>query len=348
MALQELVIVNPSRKTTKRRRTNKKRNVKNMARRKVSRRTTPARRKTTARRKTARKTTTRRRKAPARRKTTKRKTTTRRRKAPARRKTTRRKTTTRRRKAPARRKTTRRKTTTRRRKAPARRKTTRRRKSPARRKTTRRKTTRRRKSPARRRTSRRRSVSRRKTASRRRSVSRKMSIKAAMKWTRTNLMKFEMMAALAGGLAISSTLPLLVEGALAKVGITGYNLTTGYKGAAVSLAAAGVGGYALYSLAGVSAQTAGLFTVAAMLPAALLALNTAGLNFLPTITVQNNPFSAAAANGLYGILGNPSSVIDEPLFGGYHDGMHAGAHMPVMSGHAGDMFGLGGKEINLF
>ena len=173
-----------------------------------------------------------------------------------------------------------------------------------------------------------------------------MSIKAAMKWTRTNLMKFEMMAALAGGLAISSTLPLLVEGALAKVGITGYNLTTGYKGAAVSSAAAGVGGYALYSLAGVSAQTAGLFTVAAMLPAALLALNTAGLNFLPTITVQNNPFSAAAQSGLYGILGNPGSVIDEPIFGGYHDGMHAGAHMPVMG--AGDMFGLGGKEINLF
>ena len=344
MALQELVIVNPSRKTTKRRRTNKKRNVKNMARRKVSRRKTPARRKTTARRKTARKTTTRRRKAPARRKTTKRKTTTRRRKAPARRKTTRRKTTTRRRKAPARRKTTRRRKSPKRR--TTRRKTTRRRKSPKRR-TTRRKTTRRRKSPARRRrTSRRRSVSRRKTASRRRSVSRKMSIKAAMKWTRTNLMKFEMMAALAGGLAISSTLPLLVEGALAKVGITGYNLTTGYKGAAVSLAAAGVGGYALYSLAGVSAQTAGLFTVAAMLPAALLALNTAGLNFLPTITVQNNPFSAAAQSGLYGILGNPGSVIDEPLFGGYHDGMHAGAHMPVMG--AGDMFGLGGKEINLF
>ena len=289
-----------------------------MARRKVSRRKTPARRKTTARRKTARKTTTRRRKAPARRKT-KRKTTTRRRKAPARRKTTRRKTTTRRRKAPARRKTTKRRKSPKRR--TTRRKTTKRRKSPKRR-------TARRKSPARRRTSRRRSVSRRKTASRRRSVSRRMSIKSAMKWTRTNLMKFEMMAALAGGLAISSSLPLLVEGALARVGIN-QTLTSGYKGAAVSLAAAGVGGYALYSLAGVSAQTAGLFTVAAMLPAALLALNQAGLTFLPTITVQNNPFSAAAQSGLYGILGNPGSVIDEPLFGGYHDGMHAGAHMPV-------------------
>jgi len=39
-------------------------------------------------------------------------------------------------------------------------------------------------------------------------------------------------------------------------------------------------------------------------------------------------------------------VMDEPMFGGYHEGMHAGASMPVMG--AGDMFGLGGKEINLF
>ena len=344
MALQELVIVNPSPRKAKRRRTTK-RKVNNMARRKVSRRKTPARRKTTARRKTARrKTTTRRRKSPARRKTTKRKTTTRRRKSPARRKTTRRKTT-RRRKAPARRKTTRR------RKAPkrrtTRRKTTRRRKSPKRRKTTRRKTTRRRKSPARRRrTSRRRSVSRRKTASRRRTTrSRKFKLNAAMSWTRNNLMKFEVMAALASGLAISSALPILVEGALAKVGIV-KDLTSGYTGTAVTIAGAGLAGYALYTIGGVSPQTAGLFTVAAMLPAALLALNTAGLSFIPTLTVQNNPFKAAATNGLYGILGNPGTVIEEPIFGGYHDGMHAGAHMPVMG--AGEMFGLGGKEINLF
>ena len=315
MALQELVIVNPSPRKAKRRRTTK-RKVNNMARRKVSRRKTPARRKTTARRKTAR-----------------RKTTTRRRKSPARRKTTKRKTTTRRRKSPARRKTTRRKTT-RRRKAPKRR-------------TTRRKTTRRRKSPARlRRTSRRRSVSRRKTASRRRTTrSRKFSGRAAMKWTRQNVMKFEVMAALASGLAISSALPILVEGALAKVGIV-KDLTSGYTGTAVTIAGAGLAGYALYTIGGVSPQTAGLFTVAAMLPAALLALNTAGLSFIPTLTVQNNPFKAAATNGLYGILGNPGTVIEEPIFGGYHDGMHAGAHMPVMG--AGEMFGLGGKEINLF
>jgi hypothetical protein len=172
-----------------------------------------------------------------------------------------------------------------------------------------------------------------------------------MSWTRNNLMKFEVMAALASGLAISSALPILVEGALAKVGIT-KTLTTGYTGTAVTIAAAGLGGYALYTIGGVSPQTAGLFTVAAMLPAALQALNAAGLSFIPTLTVQNNPFKAAATNGLYGILGNPGTVIDEPIFGGYHDGMHAGmhvgAHMPVMSGHGGEMFGLGGKEINLF
>jgi len=166
-----------------------------------------------------------------------------------------------------------------------------------------------------------------------------------MKWTRQNLMKFEVMAALASGLAISSALPILVEGALSKVGIN-KSLTTGYTGTAVTIAGAGLAGYALYTIGGVSAQTAGLFTVAAMLPAALLALNSAGLSFIPTLTVQNNPFKAAATNGLYGILGNPGTVIEEPIFGGYHDGMHAGVHMPVMG--AGEMFGLGGKEINLF
>jgi hypothetical protein len=349
MALQELVIVNPARKTTKRRRTNK-RKVNNMARRKVSRRSTTARRKAPARRTTTRrKTTTRRRKAPARR------TTTRRKAAPKRRTTTRRKTTTRRRKAPARRTTTRRKTTTRRRKSPARRRstrrktTTRRRKSPARRRSTRRKTTtRRRKSPARRKSTRRkttgrrrRTTSRRKTASRRRSVSRKMSIKGAMNWTRSNLMKFEMMAALAGGIAVSAALPGLAQRALSKVGLN-FDLTSGYRATVSSLALAGLGGYALYSIANVSAQTAGLFTVAAMVPAALGALSNLGLP-VPSIHVSGGPLASGTA-GLFGLLGNPSSVIDEPLFGGYHDGMHAGMH----AGVHGEMFGLGGKDINLF
>ena len=79
----------------------------------------------------------------------------------------------------------------------------------------------------------------------------------------------------------------------------------------MTIAGAGLVGYAPYTICGVS-QTVGLFTVAAMLPAALLALNTAGLSFIPTLTVQNNPFKAAATNGLYGILGNPGTVIEEP------------------------------------
>ena len=340
MALQELVIVNPARKTTKRRRTNK-RKVNNMARRKVSRRMTTARRKAPARRTTTRrKTTTRRRKAPARR------TTTRRKAAPKRRAITRRKTTTRRRKAPARR-ITRRKTTTRRRKAaPKRRTTTRRktttsrRKSPARRKSTRRKTTTsRRKSPARRKTTgrRRRTTSRRKTASRRRSVSRQMSIKGAMNWTRSNLMKFEMMAALAGGIAVSAALPGLAQRALSKVGLN-FDLTSGYRATISSLALAGLGGYALYSIANVSAQTAGLFTVAAMVPAALGALSNLGLP-VPNIHVSGGPLASGTA-GLFGLLGTAHSVIDEPLFGAYD--------MVPMGGQHGEMFGLGGKDINLF
>ena len=108
MALQELVIVNPGRKS--RRSTTKTRKVKNMARRRTTRRkAAPKRRATTRRRKT-----TKRRAAPKRRKTTRRRKTTKRRAAPKRRRTTRRKTT-RRRKSPARRRTTRRRKVSRRR-----------------------------------------------------------------------------------------------------------------------------------------------------------------------------------------------------------------------------------------
>ena len=168
-----------------------------------------------------------------------------------------------------------------------------------------------------------------------------MSIKGFTNWTRSNLMKFETMAALAGGLAVSASLPGLAQSALARLGFS-LDLTSGYRATVSSLALAGLGGYALYSIAGVSSSTASLFTVAAMVPAALSALNNMGLTFLPTVHVSGDIFGTTA--GLLG-LGNAGSVIDEPLFGGYHpDGMHPS--MPVMG--AGDMFGLGGKEINLF
>ena len=314
-----------------------------MARRKVSRRSTTARRKAPARRTTTRrKTTTRRRKAPARRKTTRRKaapkrrtttrrkTTTRRRKAPARRKTTRRKTTTRRRKSPARRKTT-----TRRRKSPARRKTTRRRKSPARRKTT----TRRRKTPARRRTASRRTVSRRRTT---RSKATGFFSKG-LNWTRSHIMKFETMVALGSGLYLSASLPAYVEAALSKVGLDIGLTATPMRSAVSSIAVAGFAGYALKQFLNVSNATAGAFTIAAMLPAALQLGRAAGLNFLPSISVSGGGLTAVNGIAGFGLLGNAPSVIDEPMFGmthGYHDGMHAGAH--------GEMFGLGGKDINLF
>jgi len=325
------------------RRTTTKRKVKNMARRKVSRRSTTARRKAPARRTTRRKTTTRRRKAPARRKTTKRKATSKRRK-----------TTTRRRKAPARRKTTRRKTTTRRRKAPARRKTTRRRrKSPARRKTTRRRktTTRRRKSPARRKTTRRRKTpSRRRTASRR-TVSRRRTTRSKMtgffskglNWTRSHIMKFETMVALGSGLYLSASLPAYVEAALSKVGLDIGLTATPMRSAVSSIAVAGFAGYAMKQFLNVSNATAGAFTIAAMLPAALQLGRAAGLNFLPSISVSGGGLTAVNGIAGFGLLGNAPSVIEEPMFGmthGYHDGMHAGAH--------GEMFGLGGKDINLF
>ena len=317
-----------------------------MARRKVSRRSTTARRKAPARRTTTRrKTTTRRRKAPARRKTTRRKA------APKRRTTTRRKTATRRRKAPARRKTT-----TRRRKAPARRKTTtRRRKSPARRKTTRRKTTTsRRKSPARRKTTtrRRKTPARRRTASRR-TVSRRRTTRAktmkgffgkGLNWTRSHMMKFETMVALGSGLYLSASLPAYVEAALSKVGLDIGLTATPMRSAVSSIAVAGFAGYALKQFLNVSSATAGAFTIAAMLPAALQLGRAAGLNFLPSISVSGGALSTVNGIAGFGLLGNAPSVIDEPMFGmthGYHEGMHAGVS-------SGEMFGLGGKDINLF
>ena len=105
MALQELVIVNPGKKS--RRTTSKTRKVKNMAtrRRTTRRKTAPKRRATTRRRKT-----TKRRAAPKRRRTTRRKTT-KRRKSPARRRTTKRRAAPKRRSTSRRRRVSRRRTT---------------------------------------------------------------------------------------------------------------------------------------------------------------------------------------------------------------------------------------------
>jgi hypothetical protein len=364
MALEELVIVNP---VGSKRRTTTKRKVKSMARRKVSRRSTTARRKAPARRTTTRrKTTTRRRKAPARRTTTRRKaapkrrTTTRRKAAPKRRTTTRRKTTTRRRRSPAR------KTTTRRRKSPARRRatrrktTTRRRKSPARRRATRRKTTtRRRRSPARKTTTRRKGKKggRRRRASRR-TVSRRRTVRAGKvggffgkgwNWTRQHLMKFETMVALGAGLYLSASLPAYVEAALSKVGLSIGLTTTPMRSAVSSLVVAGFTGYALKNYLNLSNATAGAFTIAAMLPAALQLGRAAGLSFLPSISVSGGALTAVNGIAGFGLLGNAPSVIDEPMFGMTHAGMHAGVHMPSYGGsYSGEMFGLGGKDINLF
>ena len=166
-----------------------------------------------------------------------------------------------------------------------------------------------------------------------------------MKWTRSNLMKFEAMAALAGGLAVSAALPGMAQRAISRLGFS-LDLTSGYRAGVSSLVLAGLGGYALSTFGGVSNSTASLFTVAAMVPAALSILNQAGLSFLPTIHVSGGPLASGTA-GLFGLLGNAPSVMDEPMFGGYHEGMHAGMHSGMHAG-AGEMFGLGGKEINLF
>ena len=329
MALQELVIVNPGRKSRKS--TTKKRKVKNMARRRTTRRkAAPKRRATTRRRKT-----TKRRAAPKRRKTTRRRKTTKRRAAPKRRRTTRRKTT-RRRKSPARRRTTRRRSTTRRRrKSPARRRTTRRRKSPARRRTTRRRTTRRRKSPARRRTTRRRKVSRRRTAR-----SRKMSGKGLYNFVVKNMTSFEAIAALGVGLVSGIKLPQLAERAVAKVMGRSVDLTTTWRGPLVGAALTGALGYALYGMKLVNFNVASTIALAG---ATVGMMNLASSYF-------NLPLPGfATIGGFGGLLGGSNTLHDNVSAFGYLGeapfepfGMSQGMHEGSAGYH--DM----GRVVNVF
>jgi hypothetical protein len=308
MALQELVIVNPKRKS-RRAATTKRKKVNTMARRRTTRRKTAPKRRVTTRRRT----TTKRRAAPKRRRTTRRKTTTRRRAAPTRRRTTRRKTTTRRRAAPKRRRTTRRKTTTRRRRSPARRKTTRRRRSPARRKTTRR-----RRSPARRRTTRRRSPARRKTTrrrtTRRRSTtrSRKMSMKGMYNFIMNNMTAFEAIAALGVGLVAGLKLPALAERAVAKVMGRTITLTDGWKGPLVGAALAGALGYSLYGMKLVNFNVASTIALAGATVGMLNLANTY-LNLpLPGVALMNPSGSSG-----FGFLAGSNTLQDNVSAFGY-------------------------------
>ena len=335
MALQELVIVNPGRKS--RRSTTKTRKVKNMARRRTTRRkAAPKRRATTRRRKT-----TTRRAAPTRRKTTRRRKTTTRRAAPTRRRTTRRKTT-RRRKSPARRRTTRRRSTTRRRRrSPARRKTTRRRRrSPARRRTTRRRrrsparrrTTRRRKSPARRRTTRRRKVSRRRTTR-----SRKMSMKGLYNFVVKNMTAFEAIAALGVGLVSGIKLPALAEKAFEKVMGRSIDLTSSWKGPLMGAALTGALGYALYGMKLVNFNVASTIALAG---ATVGMMNLASNYF-------NLPLPGfATIGGFGGLLGGSNTLHDNVSAFGY---LGEAPFEPFGMGHEGsagyhDM----GRVVNVF
>ena len=180
MPLQEVVILNPGRKSAKRKGATKSRSKasrkkrSSASRRKTGGKSMATRRKSTAARKTRgrRKTTSRRRttrrKSSPRRRTTKRKATSRRRKTTRRKSPARRKTTTRRRRATRRKPTTRRKTTRRKRRTTRRKPTTRRRRTSRRKAGTRRRRTTRRKTA--RRKSGRRKTARRKTARRKSGV----------------------------------------------------------------------------------------------------------------------------------------------------------------------------------
>lgn len=316
MALQELVIVNPKRKS-RRAATTKRKKVNNMARRRTTRRKTAPKRRATTRRRT----TTKRRAAPKRRRTTRRKTTTRRRAAPKRRRTTRRKTTTRRRAAPKRRRTTRRKSTTRRRRSPARRRTsrrrstTRRRRSPARRKTTRR----RRRSPARRRTTRRRASPKRRSTTRRRTTrrrsttrSRKMSAKGMYNFIMNNMTAFEAIASLGVGLVAGIKLPGLAEQAVRKIMGRSVDLTSGWKGPLVGAALAGALGYSLYGMKLVNFNVASTIALAGATVGMLNLANTY-LNLpLPGVALMNPSGSSG-----FGFLAGSNTLQDNVSAFGY-------------------------------
>ena len=307
MALQELVIVNPKRKS-RRAATTKTRKVKNMARRRTTRRKAAPKRRRTTRRKT-----TKRRAAPKRRRTTRRKTTKRRKAAPKRRRTTRRKA------APKRRRTTRRRRrTTKRRAAPKRRRTTRRKAAPKRRRTTRR-----RKSPKRRRTTRRRRVSRRRTTR-----SRKMSARGMYKFVMDNMTAFEAIASLGVGLVAGIKLPALAEKAVAKIMNKTVDLTSGWKGPLMGAALTGALGYTLYGMKLVNFNVATTIAIAGA-TVGMLNLANSYLNLpLPGVALQNPSGSAG-----FGFLSGSNTMPENLSAFGYLGeapfepfGMTDGAH----------------------
>jgi len=162
-------------------------------------------------------------------------------------------------------------------------------------------------------------------------------MKGAWKWTRDHVMKLETMAALGAGIYLSASLPGMAQRALGRVGLN-LDLTSGYRASLVSIGLAGLGGYAAKSLLGLSNATAGAFTVAAMLPAVMGLANQFGLTMIPTIHASGGPnLAGIGLGGHRGYLGNAPSVIEEPMFGEYS--------APVATG---EMFGLAGREINLF
>jgi hypothetical protein len=148
-------------------------------------------------------------------------------------------------------------------------------------------------------------------------------------------MQFETMAALGAGIYLSASLPAMAQRALGRVGLN-LDLTSGYRASLVSIGLAGLGGYAAKNMLGLSKATASAFTIAAMLPAVMALANMMGLSMVPTIHASGGP-NLAGFGGHTGYLGNAPSVIDEPIFGDYH-----------AAPATGEMFGLAGREINLF
>ena len=159
-----------------------------------------------------------------------------------------------------------------------------------------------------------------------------------MNFITQHMTALEAVASLGIGLVAGVKLPALAERAVAKVTGRSMDLTSGWRGPLAGAALTAALGFSLYSMKFVNYQTASTIALAGVTVGALNLANSY-LNLpLPGVALIDG---SAGLMGFGSYLGN----MDEPEFGNYHmatSGMHAGMHA------TGDMFGLAGKDINLF
>ena len=152
-----------------------------------------------------------------------------------------------------------------------------------------------------------------------------------MNFITQHMTALEAVASLGIGLVAGVKLPALAERAVAKVTGRSMDLTSGWRGPLAGAALTAALGFSLYSMKFVNYQTASTIALAGVTVGALNLANSY-LNLpLPGVALIDSGSAGLMGFGSY--LGN----MDEPEFGNYH-----------MAPATGEMFGLAGKDINLF